>query len=85
MALQATYTTFHGNVLPSAYIRVEQFSGSKHEVNVLARVYENKDAEAATEDYTFAFTHDLTSASNILIQAYNELKTHSAFELAIDV
>jgi len=73
MALQATLTTFHGEITEGVYVRIESQGGIKGSYWASAVAYEEVDG-SALENISFSFTYDLSSGRTFEEQAYDALK-----------
>jgi len=78
MAIQAQFTTFHGEVIEDAYIRIEKITGQKTEFGVNAEVYSDGESEDSIESIRFAFEYDEASGENISEQAYGALELYES-------
>lgn len=90
MALQMTVTTAHGITLDAAYIRIDEQSGDKANVNLRVHTYTTLENCQAGRPWIVEELYNFTpsvadDAPNFIKQGYEYLKTLPEFELATDV
>lgn len=99
MALQASITTLGGVPVSNAYVRISDVTGFKnyadrnYYISIGVKIFKNATEAAKTDPVALATpdfdreksTLSLTSPDNILVQAYNYLKSLSKYSGAIDV
>ncbi len=73
MALQATLTTCHGDVIENTYVKVEGTSGSKGAYSGIGMAYAEKDGTALSY-VPLNFTYDTESERTFEEQSYDALK-----------
>ena len=81
--LTKTYKGFSGSlVLPNAYFKIYEISGSKEKINFSVAISAQKDGEQLETGF-YSFTPAL-EGSNFIAQAYEHLKTLPEFAGATD-
>jgi len=92
MALQADYIDGHNQLHEDCYWKIgagDGFIGGKERISCKIYCYEDKsDADLNQNELIileFDLYYDLFKAENIMTQIYEDLKTDSIFENAIDV
>lgn len=90
MALQKSLSTNHGIELGNAYIRIDELSGNKNNVNLRVRTYASIEKCQSGCEWIQERIHDFTptiedGAPNFLKQGYEHIKTLPEYVNTIDV
>ena len=73
MAIQATFTSYHGDVFNDAYIKIENQAGIKGGYSVLAIAYVEKEG-MSIQCIPYNVSYDTESERNFEEQMYDALK-----------
>jgi len=92
MALQKDYINELNQTIPNCYWKVgadDGFLGGKEKLYCKIYCYENKEQADLNQNELYVheieFYYDFLKTDNIMVQIYEEIKTHVFFEDAIDV
>lgn len=85
MALKLAFNTPFGFVLPEAYAKIDDFTGTKTVVSYRVTVYADQNARDNTLQAVYTTRYEcLTPSGDLLPALYADLKTYEMFANATD-
>jgi hypothetical protein len=87
MALQISYTSTKFDItVPTAYAKIEQFSGNAQTVNFVVYIFASQEARLSNKQIIGSFDFNIPYSDGMSISAiYTYMKTLTKFSSAIDV
>jgi len=85
MALQISYTSPFGIVLPTAYAKISIFYGDKTTVNFEVLIWADTSARDSGKQRMEQLIYNIPYSQQVIADLYNYLKTLPEFAGAVDV